>query len=266
MSDQSIAPGEAIALWREHQLSASALLRALIEHDTWEIALNESAVADALANNSMPVFDLFTDSAGQQQLFVFEDKQAHDVFCETVGKGPGHMLSLPGYALFQTDLSTVGAITINPLTVNTLTLTRDYFERLSHLGAAVHIERALLALRQGRAQDGDVSRVKHFERYWLALQDLGEDADPPRGIALAPDDQGRRLAALFTAEDAFDAFAEWWATTHQPGDLKVTILTGEALFTALARQNLDGLVFNCEGPTVSVAFGIGMAQVVLDEP
>ena len=226
----------------------------------------------ALADNTLPVFDLFTDSAGQQQLFVFEDKPTHDAFRETVGKGAGHFLSLPGYALFQTDLSAVGAITVNPLAANTLTLTRDYFERMSQLAAAVHIERTLQRLRQGDGQSGDVSRVKHHERYWLALQDLGESAaekragEPSRGIALAPDERGRQLAALFTAEDGFEAYSEWWEVTKQPGELKVTILTGEVLFNALVRQNLDGMVFNCEGPTTPIAFALGMAQVVVDEP
>lgn len=262
-SNEKLKPGEAIALWRAKQLASAPLLRVLAEHDAWQIALADTSPAAS----DTPIFDLFLDSAGRKQLFLFETQLAYDEFLEKTGRGVGHVISVPGFALFQTDLSSIDALTINPLGTNTLTLTRDQYERMSYLGGAVFIEQVLLRLRQGAAQADDVGHVKRFGRYWLALQDPTEQApDVVRGIALAPDDQGRRLAAIFTAQDGFDAFAEWWATTRQPGELKVSVLPGVTLFVALAQQNLDGLVFNCEGPPDPIAFGLAMAQIVMNEP
>lgn len=83
-------------------------------------------------------------------------------------------------------------------------------------------------------------------------------------LALAPDGQGRALAAVFTAADNFDAFTEVRQPALEEGQLLSLELTGVELFRLLAGMRLDGLVFNCSGPAAAVAFAHAFAEVILE--
>ena len=86
----------------------------------------------------------------------------------------------------------------------------------------------------------------------------------PLKMALAPDEggEGRRLAAIFTAEDALQLFVV--ARESAAGELVSVRLSGFELFEQLASSaELDGVVFNACGPGAPVALAKDVAQLVL---
>ena len=79
---------------------------------------------------------------------------------------------------------------------------------------------------------------------------------------LAPDPQGRKLAAVFTTPDAADAFIrEVGSSLAAPPVLRV--YDGSTLFAYLARLPIDGIVFNCKGPGLPRVVATPFAQRVL---
>jgi hypothetical protein len=80
---------------------------------------------------------------------------------------------------------------------------------------------------------------------------------------MAPDQKGRTLAAVFTSEDACEAFLD--EAGKQGGtQLEPLIYAGKNLFELLSKMDLTGIVFNCSGPTPPVAFAAAFSQVILE--
>ena len=101
-------------------------------------------------------------------------------------------------------------------------------------------------------------RFKRFTSYLVPTR-MVEDR---RQMMLAPDDQGRKLGAVFTTTDAADAFIR---DVEQSLEFtpSMRLFDGETLFDALAQMPLDGIVFNCKGPGTPRAVAIQFAQVIL---
>jgi len=99
-----------------------------------------------------------------------------------------------------------------------------------------------------------------YPRYLLAVVNL----DGSYQLALAPDDKGRRLAAVFTYDDAFEAFLPEGEALHAEGQLLQVELAGPKLFEQLAQMSLDGLVFNCRGPARPIAFAQPFIAAILE--
>ena len=102
--------------------------------------------------------------------------------------------------------------------------------------------------------------LRHFDGYRVVSRKVGDG----RQIALAPDPEGRNLAAVFTSHD--NALEYLQQVKEILGDDSVMSLTsGESLFTQLAGMPLDGIVFNCAGPGVPRAVSLAFATVVLEK-
>ena len=88
--------------------------------------------------------------------------------------------------------------------------------------------------------------------------------DDETHIVLAPDQDGRQLAAVFTARDAANCYIQ--AARLQDPELTITLdeLDGSRLISNLLALHsdgaLDGVVFNCFGPTNPVAFPMTLLE------
>ena len=82
-------------------------------------------------------------------------------------------------------------------------------------------------------------------------------------MALAPDAEGRKLAAAFTAQDALQLFVV--ARDRHAGLEVISVrLSGKELFSNLAHtEDLDGIVFNPAGPGQPFALSLEVARAVL---
>jgi len=250
--------GEAIRAWQSQRLGATALMRELVGHDRWELPVTERSARAFRTTNAAPEPWLYEDRDGHLRLFLFSDRDAYRRYRDAAGAAREQTLvTTPGVSLFTRDLGALEAIHVDPLTADGLTLGRDLYRRLNVVADAVRVERALVQLRGGSTRVGNqLSSVRHFQAFHVAVRE-GEEGPT---FGLAPDPRNRLLAAVFTLNDCYEAFArEVGASTFKHG-----ILSGEQLFSELLDSGLDGIVFNCCGPVPPVAFAPAFARLVLE--
>lgn len=249
---------EAIEAWRAKQQNGTWLMRTLVSHDKWIVPLSEAAAVELLATNALPRIQYNRDQHGVNRLMLWSSPDTYATYAKGAGVTTNqHTLTTTGVWVFQLPLDGIDAIWIDPLNAHDILYDKQQFARLRDFAAAVSIERDIAALRAGTASDGAVVRVREYQNYLLPV---ARDANGGRSLLMAPDSQGRALAAVFTAADAYDAFEP----QQQGGEVDCVQLSGERLFGLLANMDLTGIVFNCKGPIAPVAFAAGLSRVVLD--
>ena len=133
------------------------------------------------------------------------------------------------------------------------------------------VEQVLARLQAGEPMqiDAPFARLRDFGGFLTVCaggHGVPEGATPLK-MALAPDagDEGRRLAAVFTAEDALQLFVVARDANARDSDGLVSVrLSGAELFEQIATNGeLEGMVFNPFGPTAPVALAREAAQDIL---
>ena len=114
-----------------------------------------------------------------------------------------------------------------------------------------HLRMALDAAQMENDKSG-YDAIRSFNGYYFIMED-------EQFIALVPDGRGRKYAALFTSDDALDLFLE----RNGKPNMKPVPIGGATLFDAIRKMPLDGIVFNCSGPTRPRAFPLSFADEVL---
>lgn len=254
---------DTIRRWQSHAVSGTALMRELIGYEQWELPITLRSSRAMRASNASPEPWLYKDREGNSRLFLFTDRGAYRRYREAAGMPVGEQpfTATPGVSIFTRDLSALEAIHLDPLTADALTLGKELFARLNVVADAVRVERALDQLRGGSTRvSSQLSVVKRFQAYHVGMRDTPEG---PR-FALAPDPRSRYLAAVFTLNDGFEAYLQECAATGDATPLRRAVMTGEQLFRELLDTGLDGIVFNCCGPTPPVAFAPAFARLVID--
>ncbi len=255
------APAQAIRNWLAKRTSATALMRTLVAYNHWELPITERSSQAMRTSNAPPEPWLYRDAQKRPRLFLFSNRDAWRRYVAAAKLAHDQpFATASGVSLFTRDLSALHAVHIDPLTDDALTLESDLFARLNVVADAVRVERALLQLRRGTARVGaQLAAVRSFAAWHVALHDSPDGAR----FAHAPDPRRRSLAAVFTLNDAFECFAQTLDAAAQ-STLRRTIMNGETLFTELLDAGLDGIVFNCQGPTEPVAFAPAFARLVLE--
>ena len=107
--------------------------------------------------------------------------------------------------MFRMPLEGIDFIAIDAASPHAIAYGRDLFSRLKQMADAVEVEEALLELRAGPDPREELLKlVRDYQGYSAAVQ----KADKAIRIAMAPDAKGRSLAAVFTHDDAFEAYLE----------------------------------------------------------
>ncbi len=229
--------------------SGHALLRLFLDHAGWHVpAARDEDGQIALLR--------LKDGAGQRYLFLCTDRQAYADCLATVGAEAlgAHFITTAGDALFANLPDEVDVIRVNAYSPPELRYRGDQIPALRQWARAVKVERTLATPQP------DLGLVKRFDAFYVVLQRLEGEG---RALTLAPDKRGRKLAAVFTAPDALDAFLR----DQGDGGLKfepVTVKTpGHILFDDLQHLPIDGIVFNCAGPVAPRLFVAGFAKAVM---
>ena len=255
------APKSAIERWQKQELPGLELMRCLISYQEWMIPVAEAAVAEMLQRGENPRIVYNTDPQGVSRLLIFSDADAYRQFSEGIGiSTEQHFLTTMGSWIFRLPLEVIDFVAINPFSPHEIAYGKEHFPRLKQMAEAIQVEEALRGLRTGNGNADDLLPiVRDYKTYrvpaWRTAQGLQ--------MAMAPDSQGRVLAAVFTCDDTMDAYSAQIPAPETP-DLPLQLtLTGTELFTQLLKMQLDGVVFNCSGPQ-PIAFALHFAQVVLD--
>ncbi len=252
---------DAIAAWQQTTLTGAQLMRVMVSHGAWYVAISQAAADEAMASNTLSRLLISVDDEGVKRLFVFSGDEAYRAYqTETGDDRTQTFLTVAGAWLFQLPLEGVDFVAIDPYTDHNIAYDRDHLASLAAIARAVVIERALIDLRAGGAATEAethalIKKVADYQSFQLALREV----DGRMVLAYAPDSNERALAAVFTHDDAFGAFAR----QREDPTLRSLALDGRSLLSRLRGMGLDGIVFNCGGPSKPVAFALGIADVVL---
>jgi hypothetical protein len=231
-------------------------MRVLVSHPHWRIPIAEAAVGDLLANHHA-TFQVYGDPEGKRHLMLWSSDDAFSIYAKSAKVKSQHFLDTTGTYVFQQTSDLMDEVWIDPYTEYQIRYGKEHFAKLRELAAAVEIEDDLSRLRQGTSTDGAVNRVREYAHYIIGM--TGDEKQ--QRLLLAPDHQGRDLAAVFTAEDAFEAFA----SSFQGAGVVKLPLKGVKLFSFLMRISLTGIVFNCAGPPAPVAFASAFFRTILGD-
>ena len=151
-------------------------------------------------------------------------------------------MTVDGQWLFSQLEDPINTMVIDAQTPHALQFTSEKFSELRGWAQAVYIE-SLLAKEEFDAHT--LQAMLDFDAYLLPLIDSESGI---RHITLAPDNTNRKLAAVFTAEDALSLYIQ-----NAQGALGKQVLidspNGHKLFSYLLELPIDGIVFNCYGPS-----------------
>ena len=252
---------ELIAQWRNKEISGTALMRGLVSFDKWNIPVSEDAVGAMLASNSNPSLQLFTDKDGNNCLLIFSSGEALGAYRKSVSaSGSQHYFTTDGAWIFGVPMDKIDRLWIDPGTPDDIFYVKDQFKSLHEMVEAVRVEETLIGLRKGAGPKDAIQRARSYKNYYLPVTMRN---DKPAFI-MAPDEQGRSLAAAFTADDTFDAFSPEAQRMADGGPVQQMQIDGAALFDTFQRMNIDGFVFNCSGPVPPVAFQQAAAGIILE--
>ena len=252
---------ESIAAWRDKKISGTALMRILVSHPAWMLPMSESAVAETLQTGAASRFQYNRDDLGLNRLLIFSDPDTFAAYCKRGGQDiEQHFLTTNGSWLFSLPLEGIDRIWIDPLNEGDIFYTKEQFEQLRGMAASLDVEAALAGLRHGTAPDDALGKVKNFPSYWVPV---GIRDDTMR-LMLAPDGEGRKLAAVFTSEDTLAALLPELRQAAAPEQVVARIFAGAALFQILQSMPIAGIVFNCKGPVEPIAFAKAFADVVCE--
>ena len=251
----------ALDAWAKSAIAPDVFMRALVTH-VWEVPVSDEAAREAFASHTMPRLPV-SDDNGVKRLAVFSSGEAFRAYHQAAGDDRGRVLvTHPGTALFSPASFDIDAVHIDPGSAHAVAFSREQVKLLAIIGQAVAVERALVHLKAGQgAIEGlvaDLRTIAAYPAFMLALRDAG--GRPV--LALAPNDAGRNLATVFTAQDAAVRYAH---RARESGiEISTMPMSGVELCQQLKGMPLDGLVFNCLGPGGLVAFAPGLTSAVLD--
>jgi hypothetical protein len=246
----TLDPRQAIAQFFQHQLTGTQLLRGLAGYRGWIVPANFNAQA-----GGEPTFITFNYGENDRHFFMFSDRQAYMDCRARLGidaLGQYTIDNLYGYNAWENVGEDVNVININPYSPSEIHYKQDQIPRLREWASVIRVEQAL---EQVLATDKGYDTIKAFKGYYFGMVSQGDQ----KYVALAPDGKGRKLAALFTADDTAQAYQD----EQKNAGLQLLTTDGTTLFRTLAKMPLDGIVFNCSGPIKPRAFTLAFAAEVL---
>jgi len=225
----SMTFAEAVDTYRAGDAPLDALYRAIASHPTWH-------VAGAIASGRVAV-DLLRRDDGATFVEAFSNSAALATFVERERDAPARLAILPGHTLFASlPMGEIDRLNLDLHSPHATHFYRSDLVGLAQWAEALTVETALAQPQRF----GDAMRVvAAFERFWVVERAGGGHTD----LVLAPDPRGRELAAVFTAPDLVNVFAEQ-AAEELGGSLSCRCVAGAELFPRLAPMRLDGVVFN----------------------
>lgn len=170
---------------------------------------------------------------------------------------PAEMVTVDGHRVGQMLEPPITGVNFDAGTEHGFHYTEDRLPMLKRMSEATRIAQILA----GERVAGSWQALRDYAHWRVAY---GEGADDgSRQLMLAPDGEGNRLVAVFSAPDTSAAFCD---AVHaqlgfQPELLEVP---GEDLFKTLATLPVDGMVFDPAGPIAPCAVKLAFAQRVLE--
>ncbi len=242
---------EALQQTVDRKLDGPGLMRALLKHDEWIMPIHMQPDGEWHPT-------VIRDMEDQRFQLIFTDEQGYRDGVAAIGQQVmgERTLTLGGPALFGKLGDDADVLSINWNSPPQLFFKQAQFPALRRWAAAINVERTLASPRP------DLSLLKHFDSFYIVLQKV----EGGYALTLAPDPQGRRLAAVFTAEDTLDAFVKDQSNGQMGFEPITRSIVGELLFDDLKDIPIDGICFNPVGPVPKRLFTAALSAAVMAAP
>jgi hypothetical protein len=237
---------EAVDRFKAGDLSDADLYRTIMAHPTWAVVAEKGDPGELKLG-------VLRKPNGGRILELFSSEETLDRFSSTEDEDrPARMLQLAGFQLFST-LADEAVHRIN-LDLHSPHATHFLIDQIPLLRAWAEVVTVEIALSAPDRLPNPFAVLRRFDGFNVVVRQSGPDRD----LVMAPDPEGRMLAAVFTAEDTVDEFIRDVAD-ELGGALEIERLSGQALFEWFAQIPLDGIVFNplTHLPPIGVAASIG---------
>ena len=237
---------KAIDRFFNKKLTGTQLLRTFAVYRGWQVP--------ARLDSLVPEFSVFDLGNGAKHYFLFSDKGAYLECRNKIGihvMGDYYVGNVSGPSAIDAIKDTVDVVNINPYCAQEVHYIKEQIAQLKTWSRIVKTE---LALETANSSIRGYQTIRTFDTYYFIMED-------EKYVTLAPDPSGRKLAAIFTASDALDIFL---GGNQKPSQRPIPI-GGEALFSALRKMPLDGIVFNCSGPVRPRVFPLSFATEILEK-
>ena len=244
-------PRASVRAWREERLSGALLMRRLCEHHRF----STPCTTDAQGRPDPKVFEF-----DKRVLFLFSDPETIEQRPDLL-RAETQYLTAPGAFLLGGLNDGVDLVVIdpmgndpsNPLTIN---YPRHLHATLKQVAHEVSFELG--------ACDWTRLELPPFRTYPFWLQN---GPGGPQNFVVR-DGYGRARVAVFTSEAALETHIAAHASPEQAKsyvrDLRF-VMSGDALFAALAKLPIDGLILNPSGPGRTRAFNRKTLEMLAQE-
>ena len=221
----------AVSAYRAGDISEGDLYRTIMAWPAWRVVAQR-------ADDGATMLGVLTDPRGLRVLELFSDDEAWQAFRERESEAwPDRMLQMAGHELFST-LADELVQRIN-LDLHSPHATHFFEQQIPMLRAWAEVVTVELALAVPDRVGDPFGVLRRFDGYNVLVETRAAE----RAMVLAPDDHGRTLAAVFTADDTVDEFVAAMSASLD-GRLEIERVAGAELFAMLGRMALDGIVFN----------------------
>ena len=200
------------------------LLRGLIAHKSW--------IIPATKQDDQYHPSLFQHN-GQTFLTVYSHPSLAPKNMDTI--------TVDGIWLFSELPTNIHSLVIDAQSEHALQFTAEKFAELRTWSLAIQFEQRI---DMPQLEAPILEHILQYEGYCVPLVD---SEGGTQHIALAPDQEGRKLAAVFTAEDCLDIFIQH-AGSSLGEKVRIDQHKGETLLPYLFSLPIDGIVLNCYGP------------------
>ncbi len=250
-SQAEMKPSEAYRKFNNKEINGTQLMRHVLEYDDFLIPGRPGhAPMDAyFGTEKENCFHLFEDS---EHFAIWQKKREGDPLIV----GP-----FPACEVVPQLVGSLDFLNINPDSGDVFHYRKHQLADMKKMAASIALEKALHDVAQA---DRLFGMLKNYEQYQMLFRSGGEGG---MQLVLAPDEQGRKLIPVFTAEDCFQVWLDRMLPVikKEMGIPYVVTRKGSDLFAELANYSTDGVVFNPVGNSRPRAFAMPICSIVANQ-
>ena len=244
-------PSEAYRKFNNKEITGTQLMRYVVEYDDFLIP----------GRLDHAPLDAYFGTPEEKSFHLFEDGEHFEIWQKKMKQDPLFVGPFPACEVVPQLTDDLGFLNINPDSDDVFHYRNHQLAEMKNLAASVAIEKALHDSAQANELFG---MLKNYEQYQMLFRS-GDDGGMQ--LVLAPDNQGRKLIPIFTADDCFKVWLDQMLPVIQKKICNPYVVTrkGSDLFAELAKYPTDGIVFNPVGNSRPRAFAMQFCSIVANQ-
>ena len=252
MTYSTQSPRQAIQAHLDGRLNGTLLLRSFMAFDDWHLPVIIQPSGEVASR-----FALYEEERWFEMFSDFEVMQAYEAVHGDSILGD-HIVTTTGVRVFSWLDDDLDGVNINPNSSLAIHYRKHQIPMLKSWANIVQLEQAIYT---SEVVEDPFGVMRNFQQYHIVLQKLKNEHQ----IVLAPDQQGRKLPAIFTAEDTRDSFLAYLKEIDPESfsNIRMLTLSGDELFSQLQGIPIDGIIFNPKGDLPQKAFILELIDHIL---